>query len=265
MRRAQFTEAMAVMYAMDDLATADDAGSGDELVVLESEEASVAGLMLASGVYDPSHAFPEAMRFDAAGRQRLSLPALRAGYRTLCCVEGNVSLSDRHQAVVGRVLRCMGWAPATVRRRMPYTARQLRAALAGIPEVAGPALAAEQAARDGELVSEPGGKTSEEQLEERLQAVELPEDDQARVDQVCSAWAGNFWVAIMVQVGAYIRACFGGSCVLSGFNARRDKPRMLGFWPDHARTLCSSDHVSGAGSGCWQVWVGSELSTAYTQ
>ena len=182
---AQFTEAMAIMFAMDDLAAGDEE-SDDELLAVESEEVTVAGLMLASGVYDPSHAFPEAVRFDSAGRQGLSLPALRAGYRGLCGVVGNVSLSDRHQAVVMRVLRCLGWAPSAVRRRMPYTAKQLRAALAGIPSVAGSLPAggmAAQAARDVELVSDPAGRTAEELLEARLQSVEAPEDDQARVDQ----------------------------------------------------------------------------------
>ena len=175
------------MFAMDDLAAGDEE-SDDELLAVESEEATVAGLMLASGLYDPSHAFPEAVRFDSAGRQGLSLPALRAGYRGLCGVAGNVSLSDRHQAVVARVLRCLGWAPSAVRRRMPYTAKQLRAALVGIPSVSGsPPVggAAAQAALDDELVSDPAGRTrtAEERLEARLQSVEAPEDDQARVDQ----------------------------------------------------------------------------------
>ena len=42
------------MYAMDELAAAEDE-SDDEILVIQSEEVLVAGLMLASGVYDPSH------------------------------------------------------------------------------------------------------------------------------------------------------------------------------------------------------------------
>jgi hypothetical protein len=55
-------------------------------------------LMLASGVYDPSHVFPEAIKMQGAVQQQ-SLAALRTGYRMLCDVQGNASLSDKHQQV----------------------------------------------------------------------------------------------------------------------------------------------------------------------
>lgn len=54
--------------------------------------------MLASGVYDPSHVFPEAIKMQGAVQQQ-SLAALRTGYRMLCDVQGNASLSDKHQQV----------------------------------------------------------------------------------------------------------------------------------------------------------------------
>ncbi len=43
-----------------------------------SEDAQVRELMFASGVYDPCHVYPEAMRFDGA-KQCESFIALRAG------------------------------------------------------------------------------------------------------------------------------------------------------------------------------------------
>ena len=55
-------------------------------------------LMLASGVYDPSHVFPEAIKMKGSV-QKQSMAALRTGYRMLCDVEGNASLSDKHQQV----------------------------------------------------------------------------------------------------------------------------------------------------------------------
>ena len=147
--------------------------------------------MLASGVYDPSHVFPEAIKMQGAVQQQ-SLAALRTGYRMLCDVQGNASLSDKHQqvplaspsspflpltsptvcqaAVVGapretiarqtskssqrvdhadtsalgmhvgmrgfffpiesqvvmRVLAMMGWDKAMLKRKMPFTARQVQ-------------------------------------------------------------------------------------------------------------------------------------------
>ena len=53
---------------------------------------------MASGVYDPSHVFPEAIKMQGAVQQQ-SLAALRTGYRMLCDVQGNASLSDKHQQV----------------------------------------------------------------------------------------------------------------------------------------------------------------------
>ncbi|KAJ1491773.1 hypothetical protein T484DRAFT_3102794 [Baffinella frigidus] len=56
----EFTGIMAVMFAMNKQEEADD--SDDEVIDYRSGEEIVAELMFASGLYDPCHVFPEAMR-----------------------------------------------------------------------------------------------------------------------------------------------------------------------------------------------------------
>ena len=66
------------------------------MIQVQSEDEVIMALMFASGVYDPSHVFPEAMVMEGAV-QKGSYHALRTGYRLLCDVERNASLSDKHQ------------------------------------------------------------------------------------------------------------------------------------------------------------------------
>jgi hypothetical protein len=71
--------------------------------------------------------------------------------------------------VVKRVLSFLGWDKTMLKRKMPFTARQLRTALSAMPSVT-----------EAPVVV-PG--SAEEKLEKRLQGVETPEDDVSRLDQ----------------------------------------------------------------------------------
>jgi len=169
----EFRDIMAIMFAMN---KADDEDSDDEVVEMKSDEELAAELMFASGVYDPCHVFPEAMKMDGA-KQLASYPALRTGYRILSQVEKNASLSDKHQNVVKRVLMYLGWDKRQLKKSMPYTARQLRKALSHFKDISGPTLAANnQATGDS-------SPKAEQVLEDRLASIEFPEDDQAKLDQ----------------------------------------------------------------------------------
>ena len=84
-------------------------------------------------------------------------------------MDRNASLSHKHQAVIKRVLTLLGWDQTMLKRKMPYTARQLRSALANVPAVV------------ETPVVVPGSQ--EDKLEQRLAAVETPEDDVSRLDQ----------------------------------------------------------------------------------
>jgi len=173
----EFKNVMAVMFALN---KADEEESGDEAIEAVTDEEIARQLMFASGVYDPTHVFPEAMKWDGA-RQMASYPALRTGYRLLCQVERNASLSDKHQNVVKRVLSFLGWDKRTLRRNMPYTAKQLRKSLSHFKDISD-----SQTGRQATGGSAAGRETDEaaaKMLEERLQSVEIPEDDQAKLDQ----------------------------------------------------------------------------------
>lgn len=74
--------------------------------------------MFASGVYDPCHVFPEAMKWDGH-KQLASYSALRMGYRLLCQVERNASLSDKHQNVIKRTFEFLGWDKRTMKKCGP--------------------------------------------------------------------------------------------------------------------------------------------------
>ncbi len=163
----EFKSAMAVIMAINKAEAEDD--SDDEVEDVQTEEDMIAELMLASGVYDPCHVFPEAMKADERAVQQASYAALRTGYRILCDVERNASLSDKHQQVVRRVLAFLGWDKSMLKRKMPFTARQLRTALSAVSSITDAPTAV------------PG--SSEEKLEQRLAAVETPEDDVSRLDQ----------------------------------------------------------------------------------
>jgi hypothetical protein len=63
---------------------------------------------------------------------------------------------------------------ASFRRKMPYTARQLKTELSNFEEIA-----KEPEVPSGDAVE----KTTEQLLEERLGMVEIPSDDQAKLDQ----------------------------------------------------------------------------------
>ena len=108
----EFKGAMAVMFALNNQ---EDEDSDEEVDVEASEEEQVRELMFASGVYDPCHVFPEAMKWDGA-KQLASYPALRMGYRLLCQVERNASLSDKHQKVVQRTMLFLGWDRRTLKK-----------------------------------------------------------------------------------------------------------------------------------------------------
>ena len=164
---AEFKGAMAVIIAVNAAEAAEEDEDGVEVV--ETEDEVVAELMFASGVYDPSHVFPEAMQTGDGGVHLGSLAALRTGYRILCQGDRNASLSHKHQAVIKRVLTFLGWDQTMLKRKMPYTARQLRSALANVPAVV------------ETPVVVPGSQ--EDKLEQRLAAVETPEDDVSRLDQ----------------------------------------------------------------------------------
>lgn len=163
----EFKSAMAVIIAINKAEEDDD--SEDEVEDVQTEEEMITALMLASGVYDPCHVFPEAMKTDERAVQQGSYAALRTGYRILCHVERNASLSDKHQQVVRRVLTFLGWDKSMLKRKMPFTARQLRTALSAVSSITDAPTAV------------PG--STEEKLEKRLAAVETPEDDVSRLDQ----------------------------------------------------------------------------------
>mmetsp|Transcript_41427 Transcript_41427/g.100070 ORF Transcript_41427/g.100070 Transcript_41427/m.100070 type:complete len:770 (-) Transcript_41427:68-2377(-) len=169
----EFKGAMAVMFALN---SAEDDDSEDEVEDVKTEDEQVQELMFASGVYDPCHVFPDAMKWNGA-KQLASYPALRMGYRLLCQVERNASLSDKHQDVVKRTFSFLGWDKKTLKKRMPYTARQLKTELSNFEAIAE---APEPPPQGSDNASE---KTADQLLEERLGMVEIPSDDQAKLDQ----------------------------------------------------------------------------------
>eukprot|EP00960_Hanusia_phi_P070176 767253-Hanusia_phi.AAC.6 len=160
---SEFQRAMAVMLinkGPDE--TEETTDLSDELL---TDEALVEQMMFSGGLYDPAQVFPEAISWSDGGQRQESPPALRLGYRILCQMEKNISLSDKHLVAVKRILMFLGFDRVMIKTMLPVTARRLREALSKF-----------------DMLKEQSGSELSD-LETRLRSVETPEDDVSRLDQ----------------------------------------------------------------------------------